>query len=374
MDSSTLGIEPDFSLVKHKKLAGGGYLKLVNQTVPITLRRLGYSEEDVAAICEAVETTGTVETSPLLKPEHLAVFDCAVRCGPQSKRSIRPLAHVEMVAAIQPFLAGGVSKTINMPNDATEADVEEVFMAAWKLGVKAIPVYRDGSKLSQPLTTVGEEPEDIEDILADPETTAQKVVEKVLIKHALARRDLPTKRKGYTQKARIGDHKVYVRTGEYEDGTLGEIWIDMHKEGAAFRAMANALAMAVSIALQHGTPLEEFVEAFCFMKFEPNGVVQGNDRIRNCTSVVDYIFRELAVNYLGRDDLAHAPAIIAPGTTDTGPKPDTDSVVEFIAIGRIEAKSMGYEGDACRNCGNFTLVRSGTCCVCKSCGETSGCS
>ncbi|TIP02180.1 MAG: vitamin B12-dependent ribonucleotide reductase [Mesorhizobium sp.] len=406
MDCDTTGIEPDFALVKFKKLAGGGYFKIINRAVPEALRTLGYSEsqiaeieayavghgnlnqapginpstlkakgftdEKIAALNAALksafdikfvfnqwtlgadwvkETLGftdeqlgdfsfemlpalgfskkdidaanihvcgamTLEGAPFLKAEHLPVFDCASPCGKIGKRSLSIQSHILMMAAAQPFISGAISKTINMPNEATVEDAKNAYMLSWKLALKANALYRDGSKLSQPLNASlladGEEDEDeaVEQLIAAPAAqravqVTEKIVERVIERLYRDREKLPNRRKGYTQKAVVGGHKVYLRTGEFDDGRLGEIFIDMHKEGAAFRAMMNNFAIAISLGLQYGVPLEEYVEAFTFTKFEPAGMVQGNDAIKNATSILDYVFRELAVSYLGRHDLAH---------------------------------------------------------------------
>ena len=396
MDCDTTGIEPDFALVKFKKLAGGGYFKIINQSIPPALRKLGYSDsqvQDVVRHCrgagtldgaphvnpkslvdngftsDAIEkleaalgsafelafvfnqytlgedfcrerlgltseqlydpgfsllkhlgyTTGqiaaandyvcgtmTVEGAPHLKDEHLPVFDCANRCGRIGRRFLSAMSHIRMMAAAQPFLSGAISKTINMPAEATVEDVKDAYQASWELMVKANAIYRDGSKLSQPLSTSGSEAEIlVEEEPVDAVSAPAQVAERIVHRYIAGRRRLPDRRSGYTQKARIAGHKIYVRTGEYTDGTIGEIFLDMHREGAAFRSLMNSFAIAVSLGLQHGVPLEEFVDAFVFTKFEPNGTVTGNPHIKMSTSVIDYIFRELAVTYLGRDDLAH---------------------------------------------------------------------
>ena len=349
------------------------------------------------------------------------------------------------MAAVQPFISGAISKTINMPNQATIEDCKKAYLLSWKLGLKANALYRDGSKLSQPLNAAllsdEEDSEDGVDAFLDQSKPAQttQVVERVVERfiHPAARRKLPERRKGYTQKATIGGHKVYLRTGEYEDGKLGEIFIDMHKEGAAFRSLMNNFAMSISIGLQYGVPLEEFVEAFTFTRFEPAGAVKGNDAIKMATSISDYVFRELAISYLGRTDLAHVqPSDLLPdslgSTKDLSPTVDaalpkmastgymrrklyvlqnaplpteaitvktTDSATttnaslkqtaatalkkeetpQALSIDeraeKIKAARMqGYAGDACGDCGNFTLVRNGTCLKCNTCGSTTGCS
>ncbi|RVU19093.1 vitamin B12-dependent ribonucleotide reductase [Methylobacterium oryzihabitans] len=409
MDCDTTGIEPDFALVKFKKLAGGGYFKIINRAVPDALRALGYRESEIAEIeayavghgslgqapgvnpgslrakgftddkIAAVEAglksafdikfvfnrwnlgedflTGTLkvpaerladpafdllahlgftkkeieaanihvcgsmtlEGAPFLKREHYAVFDCANPCGRIGKRYLSVESHIRMMAAAQPFISGAISKTINMPNDATVEDCKEAYRLSWTLALKANALYRDGSKLSQPLNAalIADESEDeveeaLDALLAQPTAArtvavAEKVVERVIerIERIRSREKMPDRRKGYTQKAVVGGHKVYLRTGEYDDGRLGEIFIDMHKEGAAFRSLMNNFAIAISLGLQYGVPLEEYVDAFTFTRFEPAGFVQGNDAIKNATSILDYVFRELAISYLGRADLAH---------------------------------------------------------------------
>ena len=401
MDCDTTGIEPDFALVKFKKLAGGGYFKIVNQSVDAALHKLGYSPEQIEAIETYAKGTGTlqeaphinratlkakgfddaaigrletalpsafelafvfnkfvlgeefcketlgfsddqlndwhfsilrdglgfsaqqieeasahicgrmtVEGAPDLKDEHLAVFDCATPCGKYGSRYIRPLAHVDMMAAAQPFVSGAISKTINFPQTATIAEVKEAYLYSWERMIKAVALYRDGSKLSQPLAASYDfgdstEQEASEVFQQQPFAQPLQIAEKIVYRYIAKRRSMPQRRSGYTQKATIAGHKVYLRTGEYEGGQLGEIFIDMHKEGAAFRSLMNNFAIAISLGLQHGVPLEEFVEAFTFTRFEPNGPVIGHDHIKMATSILDYIFRELAVSYLGRYDLAH---------------------------------------------------------------------
>nr|HMQ93790.1 vitamin B12-dependent ribonucleotide reductase [Amaricoccus sp.] len=537
MDCDTTGIEPDFALVKFKKLAGGGYFKIINRGVPQALRNLGYREAEVAEIVahavghgtignapeinptalighgfgadeiakieaalptafdirfvfnqwtlgEAFCTevlgipseklldpafdllrhlgfskaqveaanhhvcgTMTLEGAPHLKPEHYAVFDCANLCGKIGTRYLSVESHIRMMAAAQSFVSGAISKTINMPNDATIGDCKAAYELSWSLGVKANALYRDGSKLSQPLSSaLIEDDEDLEEVLTEAPLAervtvlAEKVVEKIILKEVerANRQRLPERRKGYTQKAIVGGHKVYLRTGEYADGSLGEIFIDMHKEGAAFRAMMNNFAIAISVGLQYGVPLEEFVEAFTFTRFEPAGMVQGNDSIKNATSILDYIFRELAVSYLDRTDLAHVKPtgesfddlgrgepeggsnvrriegeaaqssidvirqlsstgylrkrlpqelVVLQGGASVSGALGLDGSLSGLAVrgdvqmtsvtaldARTKARMQGYEGDPCGECGNFTLVRNGTCMKCNTCGGTSGCS
>ncbi|MBO6503483.1 MAG: vitamin B12-dependent ribonucleotide reductase [Kordiimonadaceae bacterium] len=544
MDCDTTGIEPDFALVKFKKLAGGGYFKIINRIVPQALKVLGYKDTQIDDIekyavghstladapginhaslmekgftdrelslveeqlanafdikfvfnhftlgsdfCKEVlgltddqlndysfnllQAIGftkrdidaanlyccgamTLERAPHLKEEHYNVFDCANPCGKIGKRSLSWESHIRMMAAAQPFISGAISKTINMPGTAEVSECMKAYELSWSLGLKANALYRDGSKLSQPLNASLLDDEDLVDELEDKtihektEIVTERIVERIVEverEAAQSRRRLPERRKGYTQKAIVGGHKVYLRTGEYDDGSVGEIFIDMHKEGAAFRSLMNNFAIAISIGLQYGVPLEEFVDAFTFTRFEPFGRVEGNDTIKMATSLLDYIFRELAISYLGREDLAHAtPADLLHDTTGRGdkndglpeldddvsqalervqklassgyvrgsnlvvlnppkaksPQSDEDTELETVAIAasasastsvsmgsamtngatdatpdaRMAARMKGYEGDACGECGNFTLVRNGTCMKCDTCGSTSGCS
>ncbi len=561
MDCDTTGIEPDFAIVKFKKLAGGGYFKIINQAVPVSLRQMGYSEaqireieayavghgslgqapainhstlkakgftndvlakidsalgtafdikfvfnkwtigeqflvetlkipqeklndpsfeilvhlgfsrKDIDAANEHVCGAMTVEGAPHLRQEHYAVFDCANPCGRKGKRYLSVESHIRMLAASQPFISGAISKTINMPNDATVEDCKNAYTLSWRLALKANALYRDGSKLSQPLNSqllpddVDEADEVLEKMLGDKpaqqralvlaeravENLRKRVAQLEAAKSDEAEREkLPTRRKGYTQKATVGGHKVYLRTGEYDDGRCGEIFIDMHKEGAAFRSLMNNFAIAISLGLQYGVPLDEYVDAFTFTRFEPAGMVQGNETIKNATSILDYIFRELAVSYLDRHDLAHvdpreivgetglgssdealeegqaaqpvvqrfvskgllrgigvgnggragndlsAASIVLSGVhremasaMESGPTAlysRTESETVYATHGslalkpmsktdlRTEAKLKGYEGQDCSACGNFTLVRNGTCLKCDTCGGTSGCS
>ncbi|MBB3949795.1 vitamin B12-dependent ribonucleotide reductase [Aureimonas jatrophae] len=446
MDCDTTGIEPDFALVKFKKLAGGGYFKIINRAVPEALRTLGYSESQIAEIeayavghgnmnqapainpgslrskgfgdeqIEALnaglksafdikfafnkwtlgeafcrETLGisdeqlndmsfemlpflgfsrkeieaanvhvcgamTLEGAPFLKNEHLPVFDCATPCGRIGKRSLSVDSHIRMMAAAQPFISGAISKTINMPNDASVEDCNAAYMLSWKLALKANALYRDGSKLSQPLNASliadeDEEEDAVEALLAAPiparaaevaERIVERIVERTVEKVVRDREKLPNRRKGYTQKAIVGGHKVYLRTGEFDDGRLGEIFIDMHKEGAAFRAMMNNFAIAISLGLQFGVPLDEYVEAFTFTRFEPAGMVQGNEAIKNATSILDYVFRELAVSYLGRHDLAHVqPEEINASTVGRGVEGDKPAPLP-ISSGMVRGQTAKF--------------------------------
>lgn len=499
MDCDTTGIEPDFALVKFKKLAGGGYFKIINQSIPPALKRLGYNQEQINEIVkyakgagslkncpyinhEALKSKGftdevlenleavlpsvfeisfafnrfilgeefcikhlgftkeqlsawdfdmlsalgfskqeistandyvcgtmTVEGAPFLKHEHYPVFDCASKCGKKGTRFIKTAAHIKMMSAAQPFISGAISKTINLPNQASIDDIKTAYMDSWKLGIKANALYRDGSKLSQPLNTVAVE--EYESIMeAREESDIVKIAEKIIHRYIAKRRRLPDRRTGYTQKAKINGQSVYIRTGEYENGQLGEIFIDMHREGAAFRSLLNCFAISISLGLQHGVPLEEFVDAFVFTRFEPSGMVLGNDKIKMATSVIDYIFRELAVNYLGRNDLAHvAPEdrgqknvpeefeseeVISERLVELNagdiklpddiklPRMKPDATIKIITAPKAdpmtskikEAREKGYTGDVCTECGSITMVRNGTCLKCMTCGSTSGCS
>ena len=518
MDCDTTGIEPDFAMVKFKKLAGGGYFKIINRTVPEALRQLQYTEDEIEETInyavghgtlnnapainhetlkekgfeeEQIELleqnlknvfdirfsfnsytlgmefckeklnfseeqltdmnfnmltalgftndeideantfccgTMTLEGSPHIKDDHLAVFDCANPCGRIGKRYLSVESHIRMMAAAQPFISGAISKTINMPAESDVEDCNEAYLLSWKLGTKANALYRDGSKLSQPLASKLVD-EDVEEEIEQPDNQIDRTI--AVAKEAMnsvvygSRNKVPDRRKGYIQKAIVGGHKVYLHTGEYEDGSLGEIFIDMHKEGAFLRSLMNNFAIAISIGLQYGVPLEEYVEAYTFTRFDPAGVVQGNNRIKNATSILDYVFRELAVSYLGRNDLAHADNTDVDFSLGTGAEEGTlknneipwklvkkvssqgylrgqDGLSVVSSNGSMEtvsaeqapisaavstgstsdqsmsrvqaARMMGYEGDACPECGSFTLVRNGTCLKCDTCGATTGCS
>ena len=528
MDCDTTGIEPDFAIVKFKKLAGGGYFKIINRVVPEALERLGYSQSQIVDVigyavgagslktCQSVSinalkdkgfgdaeidkieaalgsafdikfafnqfTLGadfckdklgitdaqlndfefnmlehlgfskdeieaanihvcgamTLEGAPHLDEAHLPIFDCANVCGRIGKRFLSVDSHITMMAAAQPFISGAISKTINMPNSASVQECGDAYMKSWQLGLKANALYRDGSKLSQPLSSglideIADEDDEAEAPMAATSSpqVIEKVVERIISK--AERERLPHRRKGYTQKATVGGHKVYLRTGEYEDGRIGEVFIDMHKEGAAFRSLMNNFAIAVSIGLQYGVPLEEFVEAYTFTRFEPQGIVTGNDAIKMSTSILDYTFRELAISYLDRSDLGHVNVDDLDVTTTGSGETQSDLVNKVTSRGYIrkqglvvysndgsaavaksydtdaetmlareenaaitaadsaaevvvgavadqtaervkQARMQGYEGEACPECQNFTLVRNGTCLKCNTCGGTTGCS
>ena len=529
MDCDTTGIEPDFALVKFKTLAGGGMLRIINQSVPLALNRLGYdasqskeivnyivgfgtfedspeinreslkrkgltpevidsiesqidrftslsllitpssvghdfckqklrvedshleelnfsllshlgfTKEQIEAANDHVFGRLTIEGAPHVKEKDLEGFDCANKCGKYGTRFISWNAHINMMAAAQPFISGAISKTINMPHESTIEDIKQAYMDSWRSMIKANALYRDGSKLSQPLMSGTVLKVDIQEdeLMAEGLMSTEQAVEamaealpipdakplayKIVTRYIAQRRRLPNRRGGYIQKAKIGGHNVYLHTGEYDDGTLGEIFIDMHKEGAAFKALTNAFAIAVSLGLQHGVPLTEFVDAFIFNRFEPNGPVIGNDRIKMATSIIDYIFRDLAVSYLNREDLAHVkpedlqPDIVrSDGETKTeqnlnsGLSPagnaiegheiqltldDMDSATADTSVFQTnipglatapaisgedstvkEAEKFGFEGDPCFECGQFTLVSNGSCLKCVSCGASTGCS
>jgi ribonucleoside-diphosphate reductase alpha chain len=508
MDCDTTGIEPDFALVKFKKLSGGGYFKIINQSIPTALTKLGYTEEQTDAIVKyakghasfdgapfinhqtlsekgfiaeelkkldaAVESafeigfvfnvynlgeeclqrlgfqpeayydmsfnlleslgftdeeidaandyvcgTMTIEGAPFLKEEHLSVFDCANKCGKKGERYIHAHGHIRMMAAVQPFISGAISKTINLPNEANIEEIKDCYQLSWELGLKACALYRDGSKLSQPLSnksdkkkkdetateesainsnivdlgklTIDELLEEVNKRVQDsPDTTLKRQLSRII-----ERKQLPAKRHGYTIKSKVGGQALFLRTGEYKDGTLGEIFIDMAKEGATMRSLLNSFAVAVSVGLQYGVPLEEFVDKFIFTRFEPAGMVD-HPNIKSATSVLDYIFRVLAYEYLDRDDLVHVldpehvskldqanqelsqVRITAPAATNetvkaVAPKPVAAAA---MAVNSADTKKlMGTSADApaCRQCGNITL-RNGTCYMCPNCGTTTGCS
>jgi len=517
MDCDTTGVEPDFALVKFKKLSGGGYFKIINQSVPQALRTLKYTETEIqeivndakghatlkgapyinnetlaakgftaaeiqqldAAMVTAFEIrfafniftlgeaclqrlgfkpeeyndfswnmlealgftekeieaaniyvcgTMTVEGAPHLQDAHLPIFDCANKCGPSGQRYIHAHGHIRMMAAAQPFLSGAISKTINLPNEAAVVEIEDAYKLSWELGLKACALYRDGSKLSQPLSNKAdtkskteEEQETTEEasqeaaIIDLGKLTIDELLEEVnrrvqdsadtSLKRQLAmiveRRSLPAKRRGFTQKAKINGQTLFLRTGEYGDGTLGEIFIDMAKEGATMRSMLNCFAIAVSIGLQYGVPLEEFVEKFVFTRFEPSGMVQ-HPNIKSTTSIIDFMFRALAYEYLGRADLVHVlDGTNKPGADEdweletptigerkpelsevrvvgkTAPQPATGTVSFKYEAGldavNAAAKNMQGDAPACNVCGHIT-IRSGTCYKCLNCGNSLGCS
>ncbi len=365
------------------------------------LSELGFTDEQIEEANEYICGAKTVEGAPHLANEHLPVFDCANTNGRKGIRSLSANSHIKMVAAAQSFISGAISKTINMPTTATVDDCKSAYDLSWTLGLKAVALYRDGSKLSQPLSTILAGNDEMAEIVKDEEIDQTTRVLSLSEKLVGKRRKLSNRRKGYTQKATVGGHKVYLRTGEYENGALGEIFIDMHKEGASFGAMMNNFAIAVSLGLQYGVPLEVFVEAFVGTRFEPAGMVLGNSTIKNSRSILDYIFRELAVSYLEREDLANvkielqeqleetmvvnedSPSLFRTltDTSEIGVAEPAKPAGEVIAMSDFtnSAPSRGksspnYSGDVCNSCGNYSLVRSGTCMVCTVCGTTTGCS
>jgi ribonucleoside-diphosphate reductase alpha chain len=511
MDCDTTGVEPDFAIVKFKKLAGGGYFKIVNQSVRKALRKLNFSEHQITEIENYAKGHGTLtgcphininsliekgfsedkieliesqlpnvfdirfafnkftlgeeylkslglseaaansnnllkelgfsekqideandyicgtmmlEGAPNLTDDILPIFDTASKCGKNGKRYIEYMAHVKIMAAAQPFIFGAISKTVNMPTEATVSEIGTVYTQAWKQMLKAIAIYRDSSKLSQPLNTKIDSTLVEEITLSDDKFEDEKYPNEIVTNKPDFRRPirqkLPPKRHGNVREAVINTHKVYIRTGEYSDGTLGEIFIDMYKEGAAFRGLLNSFAILVSKALQYGIPLEELVDTFTFTRFEPSGIVQGHERIKNSTSVLDFIFRSLAVDYLNREDLAHVPAPESEEKTEqlslqfggndslsetisnisdekqssqiltTGEKradsahlSDNDFQVESSKsntnltqpeFNYSEAITLGFTGEQCDNCGSMRVKKNGTCSVCLDCGHTTGCS
>ncbi len=526
MDCDTTGVEPDFALVKFKKLSGGGYFKIINQSVPLALQNLGYAQSDIEAIVNYAKGTATlngaphintetllakgflpeevakleagmasafeigfafnaynlgeaclqrlgfspdqyndfswsllenlgfsdeqiaianehicgtmtIEGAPNLKQEHYSIFDCANKCGQKGERFIHAHGHIKMMAACQPFLSGAISKTINLPHEATIEEIADSYLLSWQLGLKACALYRDGSKLSQPLSNKSDkkkkEAEVEETVAAAPAPTESKMfdmasltVEELLselnnrmqaspdtklkreLSRIVERKTLPAKRRGYTQKARINGQVLFLRTGEYADGTLGEIFVDLAKEGSTLRSLMNCFAISVSVGLQYGVPLEEFVEKFVFTKFEPAGMVD-HPNIKSTTSLVDFVFRALAYEYLGRTDLVHV--LDKPELGNTG-KNDWDNEDELLPIGERKVpalssvvvtgpsgngtatatasraatatavkvddtqaymKSMQSDAPSCNTCGHIT-VRSGTCYKCLNCGNSMGCS
>jgi len=360
MDCDTTGVEPDFALVKFKKLAGGGTFKIVNQSIPFALRKLKYTPTEIEEIDNFLLKNYTIEGAPHLKLEHYSIFDCANKCGEKGTRFIHHEAHLNMMAAAQPFLSGAISKTINMPNEATIDDISYVYKKAWELGLKSIALYRDGSKLSQPLSNL-DNAKVISNIIKAEEKSPERS----------RRIKLPGKRAGYTQKAKIAGHTLYIRTGEFEDGKLGEIFLDMYKEGVAIRSLLNCFSIAISLGLQYGVPLEEFTDAFIFTKFDPSGGVIGHDKIKMSTSLIDYIFRDLAISYLGREDLTH----VKKDKSINGIR-STASIKDSVDSDNVKKDAVlkGYTGDICSECHNVTMVRNGTCLKCVSCGATTGCS
>jgi ribonucleoside-diphosphate reductase alpha chain len=318
------------------------------------LKTLRYQEAQIGQIEEYISDKSSIDGAPWIKPEHVCVFDCA--------NQISVDGHIKMMAAVQPFLSGAISKTVNLPKSATVSDCLKAYEDAHRLGLKAVALYRDGSKLSQPLSSA---------LLSEvPETDFPDQVQIGKVAEALAtevvRHKLADKRLGYTQKATIGGTKIYLHTGEFQNGELGEIFIDVYKEGSSFRALLNSFAIAISIGLQFGVPLHEFVDAFTFTRFEPAGMVQGSDSVKSATSILDYIFRQLAIDYNGREDLAHV--------VKEPVKAEVEKVSEVGMSASEVAKSQGYTGNACSACGSHRMVRTGVCECCQDCSTSAGCS
>lgn len=403
MDCDTTGVEPDFSLVKFKKLSGGGYFKIVNQSVAPALETLGYSNEQISDILAYINDYQMIEGAYHLRPEHIPVFDTANKNGKLGKRFIHHTGHIKMMAAVQPFISGATSKTINLPNEATVADIEESYMLSWELGVKCMALYRDGSKASQPLSSTSDDgdtsPEDTDEVVNATETEMQiawgtippgmSPTEAYTRGMPPPRFLLPTRRNGFNQEAKIGGQKVYLHTGEYEDGTLGEIFIDLAKEGATLKGVLACFAIAVSKGLQYGVPLQEFVDTFTFQTFEPRGIVEGHPNIKLANSIVDYVFRALGVEYLQLDDLAQVPPDRSETHTNyveykasrntaltSPPRPViVPTVTENPEVDIMDAALAEMMGDAplCDICG-YTTVRNGSCYKCLNCGNSLGCS
>ena len=367
------------------------------------LEALGFTVQEIEETNSYVCGMMTIEGAPGLKDEHLPIFDCANKCGKRGERYIDYMAHVRMMATAQPFISGAISKTINMPSNATVAQVEEVHLESWKYMLKAIALYRDNSKLSQPLNASNDKFEEIV-LLNDQdtldETVGPKEVYEVIrerVYHRAERRRLPKRRHGYVREATLGGHKVYLRTGEFEDGQLGEIFIDMYKEGASFKGLMNCFAVLASKALQYGVPLEELVDTFTFTRFEPAGFVEGHEAIKNSTSILDYIFRTLGYDYLDRTDFVHVKAVdevnpvsasiqppakgipsnavkIEDPGTYTPPAEVSPNGSAVKAERKIDPRELGYTGDTCSTCSSTNVRRNGSCTVCDDCGTTSGCS
>jgi ribonucleoside-diphosphate reductase alpha chain len=362
MDCDTTGIEPDIALVKYKKLVGGGVLKIVNNTVPLALKRLGYSPEAISSALQFIDEAETIEGAPGLQPEHLPVFDCAFKPH-NGTRSIHYMGHIRMMGAVQPFLSGAISKTVNMPSTATPDDIETAYVEAWKLGLKAIAVYRDGCKRSQPLNTKATEEGKVE----------------VAAETRLARRRLPDERRSITHKFSIGGHEGYMTVGMYDDGTPGELFVTMAKEGSVVSGLMDNFATMISMALQYGVPLQVLSDKFSHTRFEPSGFT-GNPEIPIAKSITDYIFRWLALKFLPGEDGAVAQPYL-PGVEPAPPRRASEKTVEAKPLPAPAAKANGVNGSAgkqtdappCPTCGSIT-VRNGACYKCMNCGSTTGCS
>lgn len=381
MDCATTGVEPAFSLVMWKKLAGGGVIPMVNHAVPKVLATLGYNETEVSTIKKYIETNTSIEGAEDIKQEHLPIFDCAMPSG-KGKRLIAPMGHVKMMAAIQPFISGAISKTVNMPNQTTVEDIYDIYLESWKLGLKAIAIYRDGSKGSQPLSTaptkedkqnletikyLKEEIEKLQTFYVDKQKK-DKVPKWGESKH------LPGERRGRTWEFSVGGTKVFLRSGENPDGSLGEIFIDLgYKEGSTVRSLMNQFAISISFSLQHGVPLEKLVDRFSFTKFEPHGHVSGHPYLKNATSLIDAIFRILGYQYLGRTDFFQ----ITPPAPENGagnPVPASSESQTEGATNPPAEPITTNDHIPCGECGGIEFLRTGTCYVCMTCGASQGCS
>jgi len=377
MDCATTGVEPAFSLVMWKKLAGGGVIPMVNHSVPKVLARLGYDESQIKAITKHIELKSTIEGADDLKSEHLAIFDCALASG-KGSRAIAPMGHVRMMAAVQPFISGAISKTVNMPNQATVEDISRIFMQSWKLGLKAITIYRDGSKGSQPLTTAPTKQDqyNLETIkyLKKEIDKLQRFYDEKHTKHKAldwgSSKRLPDERRGRTWEFKVAGTKVFLRSGENPDGSLGEIFVDLgYKEGSTVRALMNQFAISISFSLQHGVPLEKLVERFSFTKFEPHGHVEGHPYLKNATSLVDAIFRILGYQYLWRTDFFQ---ITPPPREEEDNEDESAFLVDNVKEDQKPIATADHP--PCAECGGIEFLRTGTCYVCITCGASQGCS
>ena len=360
MDCDTTGVEPDIALVKYKKLVGGGYMKIVNNTVPLALKTLGYSENQIDETVKYIDANGTIEGAPNLREKHLPVFDCAFK-PVNGTRSIRYMGHIKMMAAVQPFLSGAISKTVNLPTEATVEDIEQAYIEAWKLGLKAVAVYRDGSKRTQPLSTKKDEGKSAGSLGKE---------EKAAMSTRVIRRRLPDERNAVTHKFSISGHEGYITVGLYEDGTPGELFITMSKEGSTISGLMDGFATGISLALQYGVPLKVLVDKFSHMRFEPSGFTNNKD-VPIAKSVLDYIFRWMGLKFLPREE---QPASVIVDSIAAEPK--VEQKTEFnISLEQAEKKVFQEQADAppCHECGSI-MIRSGSCYKCLNCGETSGCS
>ncbi|MGE4163736.1 MAG: vitamin B12-dependent ribonucleotide reductase [Vicinamibacterales bacterium] len=385
MDCDTTGVEPDIALVKYKKLVGGGLMKIVNGTVPMALEKLGYTQPEIDAIIHYIDEHETIEGAPFLKPHHLPVFDCAFKPS-RGERSIHYMGHIKMMGATQPFISGAISKTVNVPREATVEDIEKAYIESWKLGAKAISIYRDGSKRTQPLNT---SKAGVADTRLGAEGQVREVVKEVVkVVNQPARRKLPDERASITHKFDVAGHEGYITVGLFEDGTPGEIFLVMAKEGSTISGFADAFAQAISYALQYGVPLQALVDKFSHARFEPSGMTK-NPEIRFAKSIVDYIFRWMATKFLSAEAQFRAgvniqePAaegtsdaaaqakvtVAAAGAASTNPAPQAAAprrTSEFAAIQNQE------DAPPCSTCGSI-MIRSGACYKCVNCGTTSGC-